>query len=325
MSSIGLFDSELLAVFQNNPPVVTVTPSNLKEMRELTLQMIGGFPNEERQAVEIERRTAAANGHTVPVILYRPAAESLARPAVLHIHGGGFILGNAQMCENYCIKMAADLDSVIVSVDYRLAPEYPFPAALDDCYTALLWMHQEAVNLHIDPDRLAITGESGGGGLAAQLSFLVRDRKQVPVKFVFLTYPMLDDRTASVRDPGQYMGEYFWTRESNVFAWEQYLAGKNDPPPYPAVPSRIENLHGLPPTYIAVGTLDLFATEDVEYALRLTQAGVSAELHVYPGACHAFDYAVGTQLSQAFFEERKRAFKLRLGNSIEAWQLKVVP
>jgi len=308
----SLIDPELLQAFQGEPPVVDVDAGNLKEVRKSTLEMMAGFTSDERAPVSVTRATARAGSpaHEVPVIVYRPGEGPARKPAILHLHAGGFVLGDARMSEGYCRKLAADTGAVVISVDYRLAPEFPFPAALEDAYAALLWTRDHHESLRIDPNRLAITGESGGGGLAAQLAFWVRDRKEAPVAFQFLTYPMLDDRTGSTRDPGAHAGQAFWTRSSNRFAWSALLgqpAGSSDVS-YPAVPARIEDLSGLVPAYLAVGTLDLFAAEVLDYARALAAQGVATELHLYPGATHGFDFAVGTSLSNLFFEERKRAF-----------------
>jgi acetyl esterase/lipase len=202
-----------------------------------------------------------------------------------------------------------------VSVDYRLAPETPFPGPVEDCYAALVWLHEQAKLLGVDPARIAIGGESAGAGLAAALGLLARDRGKAPVAFQMLIYPMLDDRTGATSDPHPYSGEFIWTAESNRFGWASLLGGApggGDVSRY-AAPARAENLAGLPPTFIAVGGLDLLLEEDLEFARRLTRAGVLTELHVYPGAYHAPDMAPEARVAQALrrdvLEAMRRAFE----------------
>lgn len=305
MSTKKFIDPELLAAFGGDPPILNVDENNLQEMRGFALEMMSSLVIETLDNVSITHFRASE----VPVIIYRPENNIKIMPALLHIHSGGFILGNAASNEAYCRKMASDLSCIVISVDYRLAPEFPFPAALDDCYKALCWVWNHYKELSIDRKRIAITGESGGGGLAAQLAFVVRDRKEVEILFQFLVYPMLDNRTSNSLDAGEFTGEFFWTNSSNRFAWKSYLNDQYESPPYPAVPTQILNLSGLAPAYICVGTLDLFVQENIQYASCLARAGVSVEMHLYPGATHGFEFAIGTELSNKFFEERKRVFE----------------
>ena len=186
--------------------------------------------------------------------------------------------------------MAADLDCVIVSVNYRLAPETIFPGAIEDCYAGLAWTVASADMLGIDAARIGVMGESAGGGLAAALTLLARDRGEHRLAFQHLTYPMIDDRTCVV-DPHPHTGQFIWTPHSNRFGWAALLGhepGSGDVSPYAAA-ARADDLSGLPPTFISTGALDLFLEEDIDYACRLMRAGVPTELHVYPGAFHGFD------------------------------------
>src|SRR5919106_5139412 len=184
--------------------------------------------------------------------------------------------------------------AVGVSVEYRLAPETPYPGPLHDCYAALCWTHEHADELGVDPSRIGIAGVSAGGGLAAGLALLARDRGEVRVAFQLLDCPMLDDRS---RTPSIQVDDLFvWTREANEFAWRAYLGdlyGSNEVPPY-AAPACATDLAGLPPAFVSVGTIDGFRDEDVNYALRLNQAGVPCELHVYPGVPHGYQMAHDT-------------------------------
>lgn len=182
---------------------------------------------------------------------------------------------------------------MIVSVDYRLAPETHFPGAIEDCYAALRWVFENARKLNIDKLRIGVMGESAGGGLAASLALLVRDRGEFSLSFQHLIYPMLDDRTCVTQQPNKYVGEFIWTADSNFFGWKSLLGVKpgSEGVSIYASAARAENLSGLPPAYIATGSLDLFLEEDIEYARRLMRFGIPVELHVYPGAFHVFNIA----------------------------------
>uniref|UniRef100_B0SW96 Alpha/beta hydrolase fold-3 domain protein n=1 Tax=Caulobacter sp. (strain K31) TaxID=366602 RepID=B0SW96_CAUSK len=225
------------------------------------------------------------------------------RPAILHIHGGGYILGSPTTEIPNLQRIAAAQDCVIVSVDYRLAPETRFPGALEDNYAALEWLHENAEALGVDRRRVIVMGESAGGGHAAALAIAARDRGQFKLAGQVLVYPMLDDRTGSVHQPPPDQGRYVWTPEQNRLGWGALLgvpAGSPNPP-QGSVPARVEDLSGLPPTFIAVGGLDLFLQEDIDYARRLLDSGVPTELLVVPGAYHAFPFIVpGAQVSRRF-------------------------
>jgi acetyl esterase/lipase len=199
-------------------------------------------------------------------------------------------------------------------VDYRLAPETPHPGPVEDCYAALKWLYTHADELGVDPKRIAIGGASAGGGLAAALGLLTRDRGEVPLVFQLLIYPMLDDRTVTTTDPHPYTGEFIWTAEANRFGWRSLLGqepGGPDVSPYAAA-ARAESLAGLPSTFISVGALDLFLEEDIEYARRLIRAGVPTELHVYPGAYHGFNLTADAQVSQVAARDQLAALKRAL-------------
>jgi acetyl esterase/lipase len=210
--------------------------------------------------------------------------------ALLWIHGGGLVMGTPEVGNELCSRIVADLGIVVVSVDYRLAPEDPFPAGLDDCYRTLTWIHDNAADLGIDPMGVAVGGDSAGGGLAACLAQFAFDRGGPPICFQLLQYPMLDDRTAARTDHDALI----WTNASNRFAWEAYLghpAGDPEQRPY-ASAARRTDLAGLPPAWIGIGEIDLFHDESVDYAERLRAAGVPVDLHVVPGMYHAADRMV---------------------------------
>ncbi|RYD93408.1 MAG: alpha/beta hydrolase, partial [Sphingomonadales bacterium] len=236
------------------------------------------------------------------LLVYRPAGSAAVKPGYLQIHGGGYILGTAEVSDVRNRTLAIEADCVVAAVDYRLAPETPHPGPVEDCYAGLKWLHAEAGNLGVDPARIAVGGESAGGGLAAALCLLARDRGELQVAFQHLIYPMIDDRTAATADPHPHAGQYIWTADSNAFGWRSLLGaepGSSGISAYAAA-SRAEDLTGLPPTFVAVGALDLFVEEDVEYARRLMRAGVPTELHVYPGAYHGFIHMTGTGVAKRF-------------------------
>lgn len=224
------------------------------------------------------------------VRVYRPRSLTAPAPVLLWLHGGGFIMGKPEIDDAACYEYAHTVGLVVVSVDYRYAPEHPFPAALDDSYAAWQWIAVQAARLNIDVQRAAIGGQSAGGGLAAALVQLAHDRAEIKPAFQLLIYPMLDDRTVDRTDIDP-CGHFMWNQASNRFGWESYLrqsCGAATVPAY-AVPARRADLTGLPPAWIGVGTLDLFHDEDVAYAQRLIECGVACDVLVVPGAYHGFD------------------------------------
>jgi acetyl esterase/lipase len=230
----------------------------------------------------------------------RSAAATDALPCLYSIHGGGYVMGSFAMDDPMFDRLCPTHGVVGVSVEYRLAPETAYPGPLEDCYRGLKWTHEQAADLGIDATRIGIRGVSAGGGLAAALALLARDRGEVPVAFQLLDCPMLDDRqiTASSRQDGLPV----WSRESNTYGWRSYLGdlyGRDDLP-YTATPGRatVDELRGLPPEFVSVGSVDGFLDEDVDYALRLNRAGVPAELHVYPGACHGYQIAQQCEITR---------------------------
>ena len=259
-------------------------------------------PSPDVPEVEVTDRTipGPAGAPDVRVLVYAPRAMAGNAPGILHIHGGGYVIGDAEMGDGDNRLLARELGCVIVSVDYRLAPETPHPGPVEDCYAALKWMHDQAAALGVDRTRLAVKGESAGGGLAAGLALLARDRGEVALAFQLLVYPMIDDREPA--EPHPYVGEFVWTPRSNRFGWASLLGhepGIDGVSPYAAA-ARAADLTGLPATFIATGALDLFLEEDLEYARRLTRAGVPTELHVYPGAYHGFQLAGPTAVTRRF-------------------------
>jgi acetyl esterase/lipase len=225
----------------------------------------------------------------VRVLVITPSGRNGPRPAVLWIHGGGMIVGSPQFEAAGSARLARELDAVVVSPDYRLAPENPFPAGLDDCMATLQWMRANAVELGLDPDRITVMGASAGGGLSAAVAQRSHD-EGISLRAQVLIYPMLDDRSVLTTDHAE-RGRLAWTPSSNRFGWTAYLGHEpriSDAPEY-AAPVRRTNLAGLPPAWIGVGELDLFYPENVEYAGHLTASGVSCTLFTVPGMYHGAD------------------------------------
>jgi acetyl esterase/lipase len=228
----------------------------------------------------------------VPVRIYRPHG---ARGAVVWLHGGGFVMGDLETEHPWAVRVADSSNAVVVSVGYRRAPEHRFPAALDDAYAALIWTAEHATELDIDPERIAVGGHAAGAGLAAALTLRARDQHGPPIRFQLLSQPQLDDRqqTWSAR---HFTHTPFMTRDKAAASWRHYL-GSASASPY-AAPARAADLSGLPPAYIATAEFDPNRDEAIEYALRLLQAGVSVDLHQWPGTFHGSQAVLSAEVSQ---------------------------
>ena len=316
-AALRLVDPQLRAPFLLRTP--SVDAASLAQMRA---SMIKGISPALAEPKVVSRAVPGSKGAPdvrILVINAHPESVSLAtapRPALLYLHGGGYVAGTAAGELVMAQKIALDHDCVIVSVDYRLAPEVRFPGSLEDNYAALKWLHGNANDLGVDSGRIALMGTSAGGGHAAMLAIAARDRGEVPVLFQLLLSPMLDDRTGSTRKVPPHIGTFMWTAASNRFGWSSLLgmaAGSKDVP-YGAVPSRLTDLSRLPPTYIGVGSIDLFVDENIDYAQRLLDAGVLVELNVVPGAYHIFFAAmpnadVSKRFCSSFNQALARAFQ----------------
>ncbi len=312
MTTRHLVDPELVAMLDEFP-FLAFNEETVKQIRAMTETMRSYMAPNPPAFPDIsvsERFVPGPEGAPdVRVLLYQPVTEATALPALLWIHGGGYVIGSADQDDLAVKSIVSTVGCAAVSVDYRLAPETPHPGPVEDCYAALKWLYTHAGELGVDSARIAIGGASAGGGLTAALALLTRDRGEVPLIFQLLIYPMLDDRTASdaaLAEPHPYTGEFIWTAASNHFGWKALLGQEPGGPtvsPYAAA-ARAEHLEGLPPTFISVGALDLFLEEDLEYARRLMRAGVPTELHVYPGAFHGFDMVADAKVSQAFVRDR---------------------
>jgi acetyl esterase/lipase len=264
-------------------PDLTVTGETLPGIRQLMAAFEGG-----PVPAELEVTDHVIGDGVLVTVTRRGATAAAPQPCVLSIHGGGYVLGEHTMDDERNRAWVTGLGCVTAAVRYRLAPEHPYPAALDDCWAALGWVHEHADELSIDPARTGIAGLSAGGGLAAALALRARERGGRPIAFQLLDSPMLDDRQATPSSRADWL--VIWNRTSNQFGWRSYLGGLygTDHIPDEAAPARATDLGGLPPALVQVGGADGFRDEDIDYATRLSQAGVPTELHVYPGAPHGF-------------------------------------
>lgn len=277
-----LLDPEIAPVVEAIPDIV-LTPDALPAIRS------GIAALRPKLSDTVVRTDSCAPGSpSVPLRVHRPVDANGALPCVYSVHGGGYVLGSYDMDDVLFDQWCPKLGIVGVAVEYRLAPETPYPGPLEDCYAGLLWAYEHADDFGIDAARIGVRGLSAGGGLAAGLALLARERGEVPLAFQLLDSPMLDDR--QITPSSQLDGLAMWTREANQFGWRAYLGeryGRDDVPPYAAA-ARATDLVGLPPSFVSVGALDGFRDEAIEYARRLNQAGVATELHVYPGAPHGY-------------------------------------
>lgn len=278
--------------------------------REVVSGLLAGMEVPENPNVVKEDRTVPGPDGEIPVRIYRPVDAAGQLPGIYFIHGGGMILGDIDGEDATATMICDRVGAVVVSVGYRLAPEHPHPAPVEDCYAGLVWTAKNAADLGMDPARLALYGGSAGGGLVIGVALLARDRGGPAITFMMPIYPMIDDRNETpssheITDVG------LWDRAGNIEAWAWYLGGK-EPDQY-AAPARAEDLSGLPPTYIDVGTVDLFRDEDIAFAQRLMQAGVPTELHVNPGSYHASENFAGeAALSRRIWDQRIDALRRAL-------------
>jgi acetyl esterase/lipase len=281
--------------------MLSMVPIGTIDAETLPIIRASGFGLPTDLSSAVERRDHVVSGEPdIVVRVHRPVGVQGPLPCFYAMHGGGYVLGSCLMddmrFDAWCPKFAC----VGVSVEYRLAPETPYPGPLEDCYRGLEWVFDHHEEIGVDPGRIGIGGTSAGGGLAAALALLARDRGRIPVRFQLLDCPMVDDRQVT---PSSQIGDLaVWNRDSNNFGWRAYLGelyGTGDIPAY-AAPARAHELGGLPPAYVCVGAVDGFRDEDVDYATRLNQAGVPTELHVYPGAPHGIGMFPGVAVAQRY-------------------------
>ena len=296
-------DAELASMLERNP-VASIDwelfdLGNINELRGL-LESSQVPPQRSTHGMELHDHEVPGPSGAPPVMLriYEPQPSDEKSPCIYWIHGGGFISGSALREDPMLGEWAQKLSCKVVAVNYRLAPETSFPGPLEDAYAGLDWTIRNAATLGIDSDRLAVVGASAGGGIAAGLALAVRDRGEFQIHQQVLLYPMLDDRSITTSSS---LETVVWTPTANLLGWSAYLGGQpgaENIHPY-AAPARAEDLSGLPTSFIAVGTLDLFRDESILYALRLLEGGVETELHVYPGAPHGFaTFGTGSALAK---------------------------
>jgi acetyl esterase/lipase len=302
-------DAELKDVV---PQLLVLDLADLEEARRTRVAAVLGTTRDFRPDPGVERTLHTLSREGAPgvrLLVLKARDQAANAPCLVWLHGGGHVLGFLEQDEPLLEHLVREVGCCVVSVDWRLAPEHPFPSSLEDAFAGLTWVFEHAVGLGIDPGRVAIGGNSSGGGLAAGLALFARDRGGPPICFQLLLYPMLDDRNESgsshaITDP------HIWNRRSNLIAWRAYLGdaeGTDAVSPY-AAPARAADLSGLPPAYLPIGDLDLFLDECVDYAQRLSQAGVAAELHVYPGATHGFEnVAPHSDIARRFARDRDEA------------------
>ncbi len=293
MKLTSQIDPELLP-FLNEFPILDLSDDSLiqirKELNAMSIAAAAEVSGFEHILIEDRQLAGPDRNQSLRVRIYSIESDSKVKPAVLWIHGGGYILGCPEVDDLMACQMVDDVGCAVISVDYRLAPENPYPAALDDCNFVLRWIVETAGSLKIDPCRVAIGGASAGAGLAAALALRCRDRADASICYQCLIYPMLDHRTwrTCVQDGAEL---YVWNAENNEFAWNAYLNGntvRRETTAYESA-ALAKSLSELPATYLCVGDCDLFFDENMEYAQRLKSAGVPTELHAIPGAPHGFD------------------------------------
>ena len=293
-----------------------------------------GLTNKDLEADDLEPEMAeklsvdGAQGEgKLNLYVFRPAnieADEVT-PVIYYIHGGGYQFGNTGMFEGGIQDIADASHATVVSVDYTLTkdPSYKYPMELEDAYAGLLYVYEHADELNVDPDNMIIEGESAGGGLTARLALYNRDKGEVPLKGQILIYPMLDYRTGGEDDiyNNEYAGEFVWTKENNRSGWADLFAGQDEKIPdeemiyFSPATATVEQLKGLPETFMIVGSLDLFCDEDMDYAQKLMEAGIFTELHVEPGVPHAYESLEGTPQEKRFKELRNNATARMLGNT----------
>lgn len=297
----ALIDPELRGALALLPPLHALGPDTLVALRET---MHAASPGPEVADPFSVSEIVIPGNPPVRAILYRPEREAV-RGALLWLHGGGFVTGSAARDDLAVRAIATAMDCVALSVDYRLAPESPFPGALDNAHAALAWLHGNAGPLGVDPTRIAVRGNSAGGGIAAALALRARDEGRYSISLLMLVYPMLDDRTGE----HPVAGREVWTAGANRFGWASYLgtAAPDGALIGQAVPARAKMLVGLPPTWLGCGALDLFIDENLAFARRLIRGGVSVEMHIYPGAYHGFNLIASAGVAQRFDRDLRAA------------------
>lgn len=301
-------DAELAAALDGMPYVGLADPVRARAAMNDLVRALARPVGGERAVVEDR---VASGG--VPVRIYRP--RETPAPVLVYFHGGGFVTGGLDNEHERCLKFAGEDGIAVVSVDYRLAPEHPFPAGFEDCYAATVWAHEHAGEFGGDPERVAVGGGSAGGALAAAVALRARDEGGPPLVFQMLLYPVLDDRmaTPSMRT---FTEPPLFNSGDVRHMWRHYLGGRTDVPAY-AAPARAGDLSGLPRAYVLVPEHDPLRDEGLAYAHRLIVSGVPTELHHVPGACHGFDGIMSARLGRLAFEEERAVLRRCLSGRVD--------
>ncbi|MFD0541145.1 alpha/beta hydrolase [Actinomadura luteofluorescens] len=301
-------DAELAAALDGMPYVGLADPVRARAAMNDLVRALARPVGDERAVVE-DRVVSGG----VPVRVYRP--RETPAPVLVYFHGGGFVTGGLENEHERCLKFAGEDGIAVVSVDYRLAPEHPFPAGFEDCYAATLWAHEHAGEFGGDPERVAVGGGSAGGALAAAVALRARDEGGPPLVFQMLLYPVLDDRmaTPSMRT---FTEPPLFNSGDVRHMWRHYLGGRADVPAY-AAPARAGDLSGLPRAYVLVPEHDPLRDEGLAYAHRLIVSGVPTELHHVPGACHGFDGIISARLGRLAFEEERAVLRRCLSGRVD--------
>jgi acetyl esterase/lipase len=304
VKSDALVDSELALGLSAMPVLSHLSAETVTEIRTQTLELARQrFGTVSLEGIRVEEVSIPGppNAPAVRGLIYRPQRFTAQMPVLLHFHGGGLVFGSPEGRHSVTAELTRALGCFACSVDYRLAPDTQYPGAVEDGYCALKWLNDNAQLLNIDPQRITLIGESAGGGLAAALAILARDRGEYSINSQILTYPMLDDRPSTTHGYST-IGQHVWTRQNNEFGWRSYLGAIFDSEAVPptAAPARCRDFNGLPRTYIACGDIDLFVVESMAYSHALIRSGVTTELRIYPGAFHGFDLIAGAGVSKRF-------------------------
>ncbi|MFZ3578782.1 alpha/beta hydrolase [Virgibacillus sp. DJP39] len=282
-------DPELRELLELFPPLDL---DNVEEVRRFSAENLASLeiPVDESVVIFDHLVPGPEDNPHVRVRIYEPKEKDGTSPGLLWIHGGGYVIGTPEENDVLCQRFVTEANCVVVSVDYRLAPESPYPAALDDCYSALKWFSENADKLGVDPTRIGVAGASAGGGLTAALSLLTRDRNGPKLCFQMPLYPMINDHN-NTPSSQEVTGNMIWNHDLNEKGWKMYLNGQNGTKNVSkyAAPAREKDFSGLPYTYTCVGQLDPFRDETLDYVTRLSRAGVDVEFHLYPGCYHGFE------------------------------------
>ncbi len=295
-------------------PALEFLPEIIPDLQQLTREhfLEAGMPQDDKISV-YNRNIPGRNGAPdVRVRIYEPKEKTGLIPAVEWMHGGAFVIGLPEMNDDVCIRIAKEINCIVISPDYRLAPQNPYPCALNDCYTTLLWLANNSEELKVDTSRIAVAGVSAGGGLAAAVCLLARDKNDLKIKFQMPLYPMIDDRFIT-QSSSEIQDERVWNTANNVSSWNMYLGGKKDDVSQYAAPARATDLSGLPPAYTCVGDLEPFRDETIEYVSKLTKAGVPVEFHLNPGCFHGCELIItDAEISKRIVTEYVQALKRSL-------------